>query len=459
MKKTLCFVLAAVTVLLSSCGIIIINDGAETTAAVETDGFGTFPEILTATPIEDVPDGFEEAKKLLNGVTVSPGGGEMILVCADADFFTGGDDESQLNSDRYARIAEIEKKTGCSYHVREMGTAEIVKGVADSVKSGDLFADILAVPYFLIGSLVSQNLLTDLNTVPSFNKEAAYINKNSLRSFTIDGKLYAISGDGTFEPEKTDCLVYNDAMAQSLGADIGEAVEKGEWTLDKYNELLAASVEPAATVYGEGYEERFLLNSGMLYSEASADGLKVFTDEFSGVCGKLASAFSADKPGGENDFADGKALFTSCKVPDLREYRDTPFVWGTAPYPKVTADYSIVAASDATVLCIPAKVYSAERGGDYIECLNAMSSEYIRDRYISYQANYILRNEASVHALQIILSDCKYDITVALRSQYTALSDYTVKLYKKMLEGSVTADELADLKIRADEYLDRYSIK
>ncbi len=462
MKKLLCLTLTALTVLLSSCGVIIINNaGSDTTVPEETEP-NNYDKIVTASPEPNTDDGYNGAMETLNSLTTKTAdGGTFFIACTESTFFNGNGEETSLNTDRITRIKLLETKLGCKFYTKTADAETIVSEVAKSVKSGEAFSDVLAIPAGSMGSLISNSLLTPLQTVPGMDLSADHFDSDSKDAFTLNGNVYGITGDGLFTPETLPCIIYSDEPAKAnVAQNIPELVKNGQWTIDKLNEILASVNADGITRFSapENSEEALLLGSGVNYTANNSGtlSLNTFTDSFSMTAGKLANLFSvASAP---TEFSDNKTLFSLTTLSQLEKYKDLPFVWSIAPLPKASADSEYVSpmSADTTVMCIPISAYDTEYAGDFIEAFNAASKDYMVNRYISHCANRVLRNEASVYSLCQILGKNNYDISLALRGEYVTLSEYTVNVYKKMLAGSITADELSSLKTEAEEYMQKH---
>ncbi len=451
--------------ILSSCGIIIINDRDSSTDTDPSES-AVFDETLPATPPEEIDDGYSAALDSFNSLSAKKGadGTTFFIAGENHRYFSGDGTESVLNSDRVARIKLLEEKLGCTFYTKTSTSSEIVSAINESVKSGEIFTDVIAVPASDMGVLIYNGLLTPLNTVPNFDLNADFFDANSKAALTLGEKVYGISGDGCFEPEKTECLIYNETLARSLGVNsISQFIADGEWTVDKYNEVLQAASsaygELIPHMYGDGYEENFLLGTGTSYVSCVdiTLSLNIFSESFSSVAEKFAKLFK-EYPVSDTVSPSDSLLFTSCTVSDLEKYKDSTNVWSVAPFPKAdkSSEYSTPMASDSVILCLPVNVLDAEYAGDFIECFNAISKDYLKNRYITYLANYVLRNESSVVALEHIFSNTTYDFSVAVRNEYTTLNTYTAEIYKKMLAGSITADGLEELRPDAEVYWDKY---
>ncbi len=463
MKKILCIILALLTLTMCSCGIIIINDreGSITTTADETEP-NNFGDIVTATPEPNIDDGYKSAMEALEALPVKTAGGSTFFIaCIDTTFFGGNGEENELNADRMARIALLEKKLGCEFYIRKETPEQLIEGITESLRSGEPYADVLVIPAKYMGTLIYNDLLTPLQTVSGLDLSAEYFDKKSLETFTVKGNIYGVTGDGLFLPEQFPCLIYNNDLAKANGINsIDELVLNDLWTVDRFNEILSSVTDESITKLSvpQNSEETFLLGSGITYT-SHKDGVPVlntFTDEFSAISSKLSSLLSHSSA--QTDFSENKTLFALTTLSELQKYKDTEFVWSTAPLPKASQDgeYFSPMSENSLVLCIPKKVYDAEYSADFIEAFNLSSKDYMVNRYISSSANHVLRNENSVLSLYKILGATNYDLSVAIRNEYTTLSEYTVNIFKKMLDNSITDEELNELKTDSDEYMEKH---
>lgn len=90
-----------------------------------------------------------------------------------------------------------------------------------------------------ITSLVTQGLLLDLNKVDLMDLTQPYYDPNSVTSLSIDGKVFAVTGDLlTMDNDATRCVVFNKSLfttlnlSDTIGGSLYDAVNNDKWTLD-----------------------------------------------------------------------------------------------------------------------------------------------------------------------------------------------------------------------------------
>lgn len=461
----------AVLLCFSSCGIIVINniDGkkTETSAPADTETAeetGGVKEIDIDKKTSDEMKA--EAKSALDGLDTIKHLGLRILIAAVDDTFYGGDGSATLlSSDRVERVKNTEEKLDASLHVVTYTDEELVQNLTDAVSKGEYFADVLAVPQRLVGALASEGLIKSLRTVAGMDLKADYFCKDATEAFSAGHSLYALSGEGCFEPEKLYSVYFNRELAKSLGYDMYSLVSSGEWTLEKYAECAAAAKAAgklsAALPAKNNYKRMLFTGSGMDFTSNGTDktpAANTFSDAYKETVGLLAALDDAAMTGAQDKFLSGDALFYIDTVSSAANMASSELVWGMLPFPKYSreAEYMTYTSPDAVVFCIPVGAADEKSSGDLIEALCAASKSYIKYDYIYYSMLNVLRDNGSVNSLNIIINNPNYDFVTAARSGYPTLYANTAGAFDELVSGSLSFDEYKEKETEVAEYLAKW---
>ncbi len=467
MKRFLISLLIIFSVLLQSCGLIVVNDRPHKQTEAVT-GDDTQPSDVTegGEKKNPTPENLEKKAEFLLGKLPDISFEKEIITIytTDETFFSGDGQETVLNSDRIARIKKVEEKFDLSFRTVKTAPAAAYDEIAAEYKTNTSPGHIFALPADVTASLISGGYLKSLRTSPYFDEDAEYLN-SSVSAFTLGNDIFAVSGDGCFEPEKLSALYYNKTDIESLGLEpISDLVKNGDWTLDKFHEYLAAAESYEGTHHSNktafAYEDILLLSS-FTFSENVADKpvrLSSFSEKFKGVCESIAkhTEFSPDKDG---DFTSGNVLFLTDSLSAAEKFADMKDVWSVAPYPKHSKDdgYMSFVSPDAIVLSLPAVTGSTAELGAVIMGLNAASSEYMIQKYINTNMNHFLRDNGAVTAFNIIIKNVNYDFAYIFSSTYTSLNKYTLGAFRSVLKGNLTYEQYVEkYEKESGEYLDRH---
>ena len=471
-KLRLLAVFTAVLLCLQSCGIIVLNEiqgpGKESTTDDETERGTETKEVVEIIIDKQTSDEMKtQADDMLEQLDTLKYSGMRILVAAtDTLFYEGDGSPTPLTSDRVVRAEKIKEKLDATVNVISFSEEDLYNKLKSAVKKKEYFADVIAVPISLVGSLVADGLVKSLRTVPGFDLKAEYFNEDAMAALSAGHGLYAVSGEGCFEPEKLYCIYFNKELAKQLGYDMYSLVSNGEWTLEKYVECVtAASNAGKGTVIIKEkakYERMLLSGSGFDFALSSVDKTpeaNTFTEEYKNKVELLSSLqrpFRSDSP--EDTFTAGGALFYIDTVSAAENMADSSLVWGMLPFPKYGEDYEYgtYISDDAVVLCIPEYAADDRMSGDFIEALFASSSKYIKYDYLYHNMLDVLRDNGSVNSLNIIMNNPNYDFVFTMRSGYPSLYANTAGALDDLLSKDLTFEKYKEREEEVKEYLQKW---
>lgn len=469
-KYIFCAMLVAL-LLLQSCGVIIINDKNTDTA---TDGTTQTTNGSSTAP-EDSPrptaDELEKAAmtKLDKIPSISFENEKVKIFTADDTFFYGDKEETVLNTDRIKRVKLLEKKFTLSVSTVITDKASAIKKISAASKTGTSAGHIYALPADITAALFADGHLKSLRESPYFNENDTCFN-SSVEAFTVGHNVFAVSGDGCFEPDKIYALYYNKTKLDALGLpSIGDLVDKGEWTFDKYAEYVS-SVE--ASGYEGGIsktsaniklDEMLLLSSGFKFANNTPDRtirLNSFNEQFESLITSAKKVIDTCAPenGTFEDFISGNTLFLTDAISNTEKYAKMSDRWSIAPHPKYSADaeYASFISSDAILLSMPESTENTEGIGALITAINTAAEGHVITRFIEQNMYYTVRDNDALTALGIVTENTSYDFAYIFSSSFKGLNEYTVGAYKKLLSNEMTYTEYVNkYKQDCEEYLDK----
>lgn len=467
MKRLVLSVFIILSVLFQSCGIIVVNDKGTTQTEEITAEDTQTPDVTDSEekkPASTV-DLEKRAQFLLDKIPNLSFENEVISIyTTDDTFFSGDGRETVLNSDRIARIRKIEEKFNLTFRTQKTAAASAFDEIAAEYKTGTAPGHIFALPPDITASLVSGGYLKSLRTSPYFDENAEYLN-SAASAFTLGNDVFAVSGDGCFEPDKLSALYYNRTDIESLGLEsISDLVKNGEWTLDKFYEYLKTASQYEGTLLCNNTNAKYsdiLLVSSFSFSKNEVDApirLLSFDEKFQNVCNSIG-ALSEFTPSENEDFIKGNVLFLTDYLAKAEKFANMEDVWSIAPHPKFDKEsgYMSFASLDSVVLSIPAVSGSAVELGAVIMALNAASSGYMIQKYIDTNMNQFVRDNGAVTAFHIITKNVNYDFGYIFSSAYTGVNKYTMGAYASIVKGDMTFEQYKEkYEKESGEYLDKH---
>ncbi len=467
MKRFIISLLIIFAVLLQSCGLIVVNDKGDkqTEEVTETDAeTQTVTEADEETPASSV-DLEKRAQLLLDKLPDLSFQNEVVTIyTTDDTFFSGDGRETVLNSDRIARIRAVEDKYDLTFRVIKTAPASAFDEIAADTKAGTYPGHIYALPADITASLAINGYLKSLRTSPYFDEDAEYFN-SAASAFTLGNDVFAVSGDGCFEPDKLSALYYNRTDIEALGLEsIASLVKNGEWTLDKFYEYLKSASSYEGTLLCNNTKASYndiLLTSSFSFSENTADKpvrLLSFDEKFKNVCQSIGT-LSEFVPAEDEDFTKGNVLFLTDSLAMAEKFANTEEVWSIAPHPKYDKDsaYMSFASLDSIVLSIPVSSGSASELGAVIMAFNAASSGHMIQKYIDTNMNHFVRDNGAVTALHIITKNINYDFGYIFSGASSSINRYTMGAFKSLVKGDMTFEVYKEkYEKESGEYLDKH---
>lgn len=468
MKKSFFCLFIICAFLFQSCGVIVINNDKNKDSGSVSDVTTDISEDTDITE-DDAPLSADDMKKLadkyLEDVAKFSFEDEVVTLFTTDDTFLSGDgEETVINSDRIARLKAVEEKFDMTFRTVITSPESAYDTIKVDHNSGTAPGHFFALPSDITASLIDSGFIKSLRTSPYFDEDAEYLN-SATSAFTLGNDIYAVSGDGCFEPDKISALYYNKTDLESLGlAPVSDHVSNGTWTYDKFYEYLKSAETYEGTLLLDNTGEEFdkqLLFSSFKFSDNIPDKpirLLSFDGRLNTACGGISKLLEFT-PQTEGDFSSGDVLFMidSLKIPD--SYATTKDVWSIAPLPKISENDTHMSyiSLDAVVLSIPETTSSEVGLGALIMGINAASAGHIIQRYIDRCMNYTLRDNGAVTALNILIKNVNYDFAYIFSPSYSNLNKYTLSSYEQIVSGKLDYDKYVEnYKEESEEYLDKY---
>ncbi|MCQ2432322.1 MAG: hypothetical protein MJ175_06950 [Clostridia bacterium] len=297
------------------------------------------------------------------------------------------------------------------------------------------------IPLSASSSMISENMFYNLREIDTIQLSEPWWYSTFNDPITINDALYgAMGGAHIMVQDGIRVLAFNYRMMENLDLEKPyDMVREGKWTLDKFNEYLAAAgnlngdASPAwnnngKAVYGYSHNQTNLQNffhgcgefivenkgGTLVYSNGSDHMYKVI-DKLSEIFTTADCKTYSGMPGDDMDiegggylyvFKTGRALFGQAEVCKFQGFRDLPFDFGVVPFPKYDEsqeNYSANSYPSAPAAFIPVTSQDPKHAG---LILDAMAYEGERTvlpifRELSVEQKG-LRNDDSIEMLEII---------------------------------------------------------
>ena len=352
-----------------------------------------------------------------------------------------------LNDAVYRRNRHVEGKY--NFEIKEYRSDAPFGDAQRAVKAGEAAYDVFMLGLHEGAVLAQNKYLADLYFVPHIDLARPWWDQRAVGQLNIGGRIYYALGDiNTQDNDSIFVSFFNKKLIADYALDDPyRLVKNGEWTLDKFNQMITEisrdldsdGVMNENDLYGQLGEElgayiifagaggRITVNNSENYPE-----LAINTEKTSNIIDKMLinmgdrnlTLLANDYSGRYNNpwdeltrpmFKNNQGLFYTIGMGTGNLLRDMEIDFGVLPMPKsdaIQAEYYCpVTSSTASAVCIPATNARLEFTGLALEAMAAESMYTVTEAY--YDINFMhknLRDDESVEMLKIILASCSYDL-------------------------------------------------
>jgi len=356
----------------------------------------------------------------------------------------------------------------------EKSKETIINDIRIAMQTDEFVADILCLPFDIQSELIKHGLLMNLKKTPFLNVNAEYYNASATEAFTVNGNIFGLVSDLTFDPSTVYAVYYNKTLVKkyNLSSPI-ELYKNGKWDYDGMfdisKELTAAAADldiPAGAVYSIGIDKEsndvingLFISSGSKYftvrpynypavnfsNEKTLNFIdtvsKIFSPSWeSGMTNFLNSGESVQT----DAFKNGNILFSVSKLDIIPSITDSDFDWGILPVPALNGDYDVrFSSTDRDALCISILkgTRNTEACGIITSALSAVSHRQLKDIYVLEQMRFHLRDIDSVMVLGDIIDNIgfnQYDAFSTMPEIYSSTAGILKDAANKRIDFSGT---------------------
>ena len=489
-KLMLISALLAIALMLSSCGLIVVNNDESVRPpkitiapdTVKASESGDVSSNTAETKTEDVGNvshpetALDRAKKRVSALQNDDFSGQSFIIATSSKMTFATDGESYYDRALLLRDSIVEEKYNIDIINVYADERTMEQEIVNSSLADDYYADLLSVSEFRIGGLAAKGLIMNLRSLPFYGTVDSY-SENSSAAYA-GSSIYADIGAASTDFSKIYAVFFNRNAAESLGHDIDKMVEGGEWTWETFDKLARLAnkrlgmVGQGSYAMGDEYTDVVFRSANIRLVDNTLNKLpKISFDSdrleasIELACALIYGNPSVYKPtAGANIFdfyslfSEGKLFFAIAPLSAMEILSSSTVKWGVAPIPKMddeqTGYYAYTEAS-AAVLAVPSENNKPQMTGLIIGALNTASYELLSEEYKTHCLyNYFSSNKA-LRSMDAVLESITFDFTYLYSSGADLLASATHGAVREARKS--TSDHATDLingrKERADVQL------
>ena len=303
----------------------------------------------------------------------------------------------------------------------------------NNIMSGTHAFDVMMSSLFDCSAIAQSNMAYDLYDMLYMDVANPWWDQSSVRDLSIGDSLYFVSGDFSYRNYNAPWIyVFNKNIVNNYSLDNPYSlVERGEWTLDKFNEmvqtggLITESANTLGMFIGAG-------NSVISKDSGNYPVITLSTERGVSATEKILTCMNNTAVVNVNDprflrctddvwqgvvetFTDDKALFYSTVMYTVHKLRGMDSDFGILPMPKFDESqavyYTWVSPWIASGLVVPSSVPDPDRTGRILEDIAYESVQTVRPAYydVTMEGKFT-RDTESAAMIDIILDNRVYDL-------------------------------------------------
>ncbi|MDD4774122.1 MAG: extracellular solute-binding protein, partial [Eubacteriales bacterium] len=389
-----------------------------------------------------------------------------------------------INDAVFARNTRVEERYGIDIVLEE--TADVRTAAQKSITAGDDLYDVVMPSIDESFAMAQAGHITDLSEIPWLDPDRPWWDGVLTESLSLCGRIYVASGDISMEDEEFNwCIIFNKPMIADYNLDNPyDAVRSGSWTFEymrRMGRVVTADLNGDGVIdhtdsygYGDDYSggESWHSSAGEKIAELDPDGvprLVIGSERSAQVMDRVTEIYNdhsfiiwvSGMKGVQNGWGelnnmliDGRLLFRSANIYNIKQFRAMTDDFGLLPAPKYDAEqaqYSMMVFTHACAgICVPVTNGDTERTGILLEAL-ASESAPVADAYYNVTlTGKFARDEESLAMLEIIFDSRTYDIGKVFGwGKLTEVINNTVKAGSGFASKYEAAAEAAESAMRA----------
>ena len=480
---------AALLLQTTSCGFIIVNDMSPAEESGDTSG-GPSAETEAYTAEEFtryIPvDNYAVSRRYLGELPERDYGGSVFFITTpSADYIDPDNTASVVNRLVSERNEDVEEQFGVTLITSVTDVSTMQSELAQAVASDSYYTDLLMVPVYMVGNFRAADTLINMRTLPFFDIEQPYFNKDSSDMTSGGYSTYGVAGPASIAPSSFAALFMNKTILEEAGTDpyaIYDTVAAGTWTWDiamQYSEAVKtlngerteSGLPGYYTITAQNTAERLpdlvFKSAGNDYvttGRRSVPALGYTARSVQSTMDILANIYNDryaildSTAGAVNCFSGGESAFLVDYLYIMSWMPGAKADWGVVPLPKGSEDdeYRTLISNTELIFAVPKNHTNGEVPAVVLSALNAASYGYIYDEYVDYHMEEVLRDNDSINMVDMILDTASFDFALAFGSAYPTVAAATYRLIRDCAATNNLADYFADRKTVAQGTLKEY---
>ena len=285
------------------------------------------------------------------------------------------------------------------------------------------YADLLMIPLNRLPEFISAGVLANMNALPYTDFSSDIYYSKVVASTSCGEQVWAVCGDGCFDPSHLYTLYYNKTALTAAGIeDITKTAEQKKLTWDYILSCAQKAREAGfagSALCGKGYSsvtDVTYLSSGYNYVGHSTAGnvpvVMPFTENGQSELQTLNKILSQYGGYFENDayakFVSGSSLFCIAPVSALSEINRKGLDFGILPMPLAYegAPQSSLIDDRTYVICLPVTANDISLSGAALQGFMAASYGYMNEDYYSYLILHLIRSSRDLDMIDLARGGC-----------------------------------------------------
>ncbi len=421
--------ISLISLLLSSCGLIKVNTGEppeteppETTSPPRiTDTDPPIPVESERDPIEfPEPEKWEIRKSgadeyLKNHMELDYTGKSIYIVDGVGTFSDPLVENNVYSEARYERNKMLTEKYGFEVVCAGYDIEKLYDDYAATLKIGESFSDILSVPLKDTARYITSGLVENLRTLPFFEATGKYAIDSFETSKSAANDMFYSIGYGTLDPDDLGCIYFNRAMIENAGLDLYSEVRAGEFTFERYLQILTETELttsntskfdiPIMTL--DLSPEKFFKSGYRVWFSFSAKTFKSAAESAAPIYSTfMTNAITlSEGESAEAAFEAQKCAFLYGTLGQIEQISERKILFGLLPIPKLNKDtpYQTPVSNSMAALMIPINNGKAEMCSVALSAINAASHRWLLDSAGLLYGVYYTPDIKSIDMIKIIL--------------------------------------------------------
>ncbi len=461
--------LLASALLLSSCGIIIINKGKEEVSVSTEEATEEITYTPNEYPTRPFPDHTEEAAALVDALPDRDFDSHNVIIAAAKEtgsIFSDSEEGAYVDS-VLKRNSLISDKYNTLIVNEYLPASDLLAKVKRSLAVSEYYADFVAVRSGDLGSYYANGYIQNLKTLTYYDFSAKYFNQKAMDQITFGNVICGAVGSMTESPESYACLYFNKDLAEELGISLDyEMIYNREFTWDKLIAEMSSATD-ADTVFTASYDgtalSRIVLQTeGQNFLTKNSKGSLVSgfnTNTSTSVISTLKKlnvyrkdaftfeSISVGEDGQESTesitlkgmeiFKGGKALYAFGFLSEMAYVAKGGFTYEVLPLPKLTegGSYNAAVSTNAPVLVMLKSSPNIDTNGYILQALGAASYRHMQSEYVKYAMTNCISSYYSVDMLELIIESPVYDHAMMFGQEYSQLRNGTYVAFYNAVTG------------------------